>query len=156
MQHHATLVLHRPVASHASALPRIQPLVGYVVRTEVALCTARASRHQRPASALLAAPYRRRPSTVVSQSHVGASRQRAAPRSQVVASPQSGLPPFSLEGTAQSIRTAAGSRYARHTMQSVGCVAPRRMLTGPRPNPSLQPTCYGWLRQPSQAAELKR
>jgi len=24
------------------------------------------------------------------------------------------------------------------------------------PNPSLQPTCYGWLRQPSQAAELKR
>jgi hypothetical protein len=26
----------------------------------------------------------------------------------------------------------------------------------PRANPSLQPTCYGWLRQPSQAAELKR
>jgi hypothetical protein len=25
-----------------------------------------------------------------------------------------------------------------------------------RPNPSLQPTCYGWLRQPAQAAELKR
>jgi hypothetical protein len=25
-----------------------------------------------------------------------------------------------------------------------------------RPNPSLQPTCYGWLRQPPQAAELKR
>jgi len=25
-----------------------------------------------------------------------------------------------------------------------------------RPNPSLQPTCYGWLRQPTQAAELKR
>ena len=25
-----------------------------------------------------------------------------------------------------------------------------------QPNPSLQPTCYGWLRQPSQAAELKR
>jgi hypothetical protein len=24
------------------------------------------------------------------------------------------------------------------------------------PNPSLQPTCYGWLRQPAQAAELKR
>jgi hypothetical protein len=24
------------------------------------------------------------------------------------------------------------------------------------PNPSLQPTCYGWLRQPTQAAELKR
>lgn len=24
------------------------------------------------------------------------------------------------------------------------------------PNPSLQPTCYGWLRQPSQAAEFKR
>jgi hypothetical protein len=24
------------------------------------------------------------------------------------------------------------------------------------PNPSLQPTRYGWLRQPSQAAELKR
>jgi hypothetical protein len=24
------------------------------------------------------------------------------------------------------------------------------------PNPSLQPTCYGWLRQPPQAAELKR
>jgi hypothetical protein len=23
-------------------------------------------------------------------------------------------------------------------------------------NPSLQPTCYGWLRQPSQASELKR
>ena len=30
----------------------------------------------------------------------------------------------------------------------------------PRPdyfaNPSLQPTCYGWLRQPTHAAELKR
>ena len=26
----------------------------------------------------------------------------------------------------------------------------------PLPNPSLQPTCYGWLRQPTQAAELKR
>jgi len=26
----------------------------------------------------------------------------------------------------------------------------------PVPNPSLQPTCYGWLRQPPQAAELKR
>jgi len=25
-----------------------------------------------------------------------------------------------------------------------------------RPNPSLQPTCYGWLRQPPPAAELKR
>jgi len=25
-----------------------------------------------------------------------------------------------------------------------------------RPNPSLQPTCYGWLRQPPQAAELNR
>ena len=24
------------------------------------------------------------------------------------------------------------------------------------PNPSLQPTCYGSLRQPTQAAELKR
>jgi hypothetical protein len=24
------------------------------------------------------------------------------------------------------------------------------------PNPSLQPTSYGWLRQPTQAAELKR
>ena len=24
------------------------------------------------------------------------------------------------------------------------------------PNPSLQPTCYGWLSQPTQAAELKR
>ena len=24
------------------------------------------------------------------------------------------------------------------------------------PNPSLQPTCYGWLCQPTQAAELKR
>jgi hypothetical protein len=24
------------------------------------------------------------------------------------------------------------------------------------PNPSFQPTCYGWLRQPTQAAELKR
>jgi len=24
------------------------------------------------------------------------------------------------------------------------------------PNPLLQPTCYGWLRQPSQAAERKR
>jgi len=23
-------------------------------------------------------------------------------------------------------------------------------------NPSLQPTCYGWLRQPAQAADLKR
>ena len=23
-------------------------------------------------------------------------------------------------------------------------------------NPSLQPTCYGWHRQPAQAAELKR
>ena len=25
-----------------------------------------------------------------------------------------------------------------------------------RPNPSLQPTCYGWLRQPPRVAELKR
>ena len=25
-----------------------------------------------------------------------------------------------------------------------------------QPNPSLQPTCYSWLRQPTQAAELKR
>ena len=25
-----------------------------------------------------------------------------------------------------------------------------------RPNPSLQPTCYDWLRQPPQAAELNR
>jgi hypothetical protein len=24
------------------------------------------------------------------------------------------------------------------------------------PNPSLHPTCYGWLRQPTQAGELKR
>jgi len=26
----------------------------------------------------------------------------------------------------------------------------------PRANPSLHPTCYGWLRQPPQAGELKR
>ena len=25
-----------------------------------------------------------------------------------------------------------------------------------RANPSLQPTCYGWLRRPPQAAETKR
>ena len=30
-----------------------------------------------------------------------------------------------------------------------------RSLTLP-PNPSLHPTCYGWLRQPSPAGELQR
>ncbi len=29
-------------------------------------------------------------------------------------------------------------------------------MTAMRPNPSLQPTRYGWLRQPPRAAELKR
>jgi len=29
-------------------------------------------------------------------------------------------------------------------------------MSGQRSNPSLQPTSYGWLRQPEQAAELKR
>ena len=32
----------------------------------------------------------------------------------------------------------------------------RRTTAMPRSNPSLQPTCYGRLRQPTQAAELKR
>jgi len=30
-----------------------------------------------------------------------------------------------------------------------------RRLAGP-PNPSFHPTCYGWLRQPAHAGELKR
>ncbi len=30
------------------------------------------------------------------------------------------------------------------------------MSTALTSNSSLQPTCYGWLRQPAQAAELKR
>ena len=29
------------------------------------------------------------------------------------------------------------------------------MLHAAMPNPSLHPTCYGWLRQPPQADELK-
>jgi hypothetical protein len=31
-----------------------------------------------------------------------------------------------------------------------------RCSRGLQPNPSLHPTCYGWLRQPTQAGELKR
>ena len=34
--------------------------------------------------------------------------------------------------------------------------SPGQALATARPNPSLQLTCYGWLRQPAQAAELKR
>ena len=33
---------------------------------------------------------------------------------------------------------------------------PSSVVASLPPNPSLQPTCYGWLRQPPQAAELKR
>ena len=35
-------------------------------------------------------------------------------------------------------------------------VSPLKSAVPTVPNPSLQPTCYGWLRQPAQAAELKR
>ena len=55
-----------------------------------------------------------------------------------------------------SAGASAASSASAHLLSARGSrsytEAPARM----RSNPSLQPTCYGWLRQPSQAAELKR
>jgi hypothetical protein len=39
-------------------------------------------------------------------------------------------------------------------VQTVSLVMRRKSAV--RSNPSLHPTCYGWLRQPSHAGELKR
>jgi len=50
-------------------------------------------------------------------------------------------------------RTLAGRplRLAPHAKDAIGSVALKVL-----PNPSFQPTCYGWLRQPPPAGELKR
>jgi hypothetical protein len=39
---------------------------------------------------------------------------------------------------------------------AIGSSSLCEVLSAAQPNPSLHPTCYGWLRQPTQAGELKR
>lgn len=54
----------------------------------------------------------------------------------------------------QSLLVEAGfAEVERHNGSSFN---PFSQPVGMRPNPSLHPTCYGWLRQPSPAGELKR
>src|SRR4029450_12309440 len=56
---------------------------------------------------------------------------------------------------------STGARLHAHPAEEGGEVPSQEDLQGQgaesqvRPNPSLQPTCYGWRSQPSQAAELK-
>jgi hypothetical protein len=81
---------------------------------------------------------------------------RLSARGRLAASPTAALHP-ATSATGGALRSGlAGQR--RYTFRRSGHHPMLEISSAKRArsNPSLQPTCYGWLRQPPQAAELKR
>ena len=121
-----TFIAYRSESSHMRS-PRLPSSRMFNSRRTFTYGATRTAAHSMPASALIAPT-----GTNVGQSHNAAASTLARP---------GGI---------------GGNTRRRGTASSTQLLLPLRRKSAHTPNPSLQPTCYGWLRQPPQAAELKR
>ncbi len=146
--------LRRRVPEHQRALVSLANAGTSV--SQSAYCVVSALRLRSRAAAPEATPNHRIGSTAVSQPHDGASRQRAAPRSQAMAHRASGRRATELRRHSRGTFPGARLGYAAAVAQRFAMPAPQRMAAMPGSNPSLHLTGYSGLRPPPPAGELQR